>query len=174
MKDEAFWEIHDTLRTADLNVRYHNEILIRMKRCRTVMDLIISILSPSGAVAALAIWKSSTGILMWSWLLLVPALVGIIKPIFKIDELISKLEKTLSGYKLQKSDLENLVLKVKHKNKYDEIAKEEYREIYARKKLLIQEEVIMKEDEKLKLKIQKEIVKSYKDFYLPEVQNARS
>jgi hypothetical protein len=169
MKDESFWEVHDTLRTTDLNVRYYSTILLRTKNWRLAMDLVISILSPSGAVAALAIWKSSTGIIIWSWLLLIPTVIGIIKPIFKIDELISKLEKTLSGYKLQKSDLENLLIKTKHKNKYDDQLKEEYCEIYARKKILVQEEAIMKEDVKLKLKFEAEILKSYQDNFLPEV-----
>jgi hypothetical protein len=104
--------INDLYRTALFNRLYNATQLRRFRRCAAIADVLIAVGS-STAIAALTLWQQHDGKIIWQGVGGGAALVGILRPAFRLGDQVQRYGELVTGYTALSFDCENLVRRMK-------------------------------------------------------------
>jgi hypothetical protein len=104
--------INDLYRTALFNRLYYATQLRRYRRCSVIADVLVAVGS-STAIAALTFWQQNDGKIIWQGIGGGSALVGILRPAFRLSDQVQRYGELVTGYTALTFDCENLARQMK-------------------------------------------------------------
>jgi len=100
--------INDMYRTAALNRFYYAARLRRTRRWATASDFIVAAGS-STAIAAWTLWQDSDGRVVWQGIGGAAAVVGVLRPVLRLNDDVQRYGELVTGYKALAFDCETLI-----------------------------------------------------------------
>jgi hypothetical protein len=162
-------DVYNQLRTARLNVKYHEAKLRRWRRSNFWMELLIAI-SASSTAASAWFFQGTFGACLWKILTGVTAILAIAKPMLKLPDKIHRADELLAGYRMLDFDLERLTISIREKKCYNEEHKRQFSTALDRKRELLEEQKESEPDEKLLNQCYEKVLRELpaEEFYMPE------
>jgi hypothetical protein len=162
-------DVYNQLRTARLNVKYHEAKLRRWRRLNFWMELLIAI-SASSTAASAWFFQGTLGTCLWKFLTGATAMLAIAKPMLKLPDKIQRAEELLGGYRMLDFDLERLTISIREKKCYNEEHKKLFSTALDRKRELLEEQKESEPDEKLLNRCYEKVLRELpaEEFYMPE------
>ncbi|MDM7999306.1 MAG: hypothetical protein QUS33_04730 [Dehalococcoidia bacterium] len=140
MSDGALYDsvkaLNDAYRTALMNRKYYGYRLSRLRTVSRAMDIVIAV-GTSSAIAAWAIWKStSAGENAWAVLAGLATLFAVVKPILNPSKDVDRYTKLFVGHGDVAYDLETIVRKLGRVGSYTDEMQVAFERAHARIKEL--------------------------------------
>src|SRR5207253_3663408 len=130
------WSVYDEWRTARLNIKCLSWELKRLTRWNRLNEGIIGIAGAS-SIGGLSLFNSPPGSYAWKTLGVIAVILGVLKPVFQLNDRRMTKSKLLTGYQVLDHDLDCVAIAVKDRQAYDDVAKNEFRSALNRKKELL-------------------------------------
>jgi len=111
---KAWSQLCDLLRTSKLSLRYYEYRLSRVQSIARAMDCIIAA-TGSVAITAWAIWSTPKGQFLWASMTGVAALLGVLRPIFRINDKINDYGNMVGAFSGAYFDSERAISKIRAK-----------------------------------------------------------
>lgn len=121
------WELYDCLKTVRLNVEYYVAKAHRVRKLNRNLDILLAVVVPTSAAAALPIWKTSIGIYVWPTLFGLAAFVAVAKPFLKLADKLQQYESTVARYRMLEGDLMELKAEIVQRQSFRKSIQERFR-----------------------------------------------
>lgn len=163
------WELYDCLKTVRLNVEYYVAKAHRVRNLNRNLDILLAVVVPTSAAAALPVWQTSIGIYVWATLFGLAAFVAVAKPFLKLVDKLQQYESTVARYRMLEGDLTELKADIVQQQSYPKSTQVRFRLVMQSLRRAIEAEPIDPTDdplmESLYEKINKELPADR--FYVP-------
>lgn len=170
-ENNPVWDVYDLYRTARLNKYYYSNKLSSTERWNFIIELIISISTPTSAIAGIWFMQTEHGQQLFKILIAVAAILSAIKPFLKLPKRIKDYDHCFSTYKSFEFDVEQIIIKIKQDQKYSDQAKKMLSAAQTRKGKIISSSPNYKIDEYLRGECQRKVINELpsNSFFIPEV-----
>ena len=164
------WQLYDFWRDARLDIVYYSHLQAKYASWATVFDIVGAVSAPTGAVAALPIWKLPLLQPVWIVLLTIAALVSVVKPLLKLAATASKLENVVTLYKVEEADAKKIIHKMIQKGSYDEALMNEFNEVFSRTADIMKQIPNLRESKRLIQQCHDDVIREFTgyEYFIPE------
>ena len=169
-KDHPVWEVYDLQRTCRLNKKYWSEKLAKVKQLNFAMEYLLMAAAPGSAISGLVYWKTDKGVVVWSILMGVTAIISVAKPLLKLSEKIENLNKVITGYRVAEFEFEQLSNDIRREAEYSTESIKTFKRLQKGIGEIIKEEPIERINEDLSTRCFETVKKELPEnsFYIPE------
>jgi hypothetical protein len=169
-KQHLIWEVYDNYRTARLNAKYYGARLVLFERLNTGSEIAMAVTAPGSVISGFWFLKTDTGLALWQIIAGCTAIIGLVKPFFRLTHRIKMYEQTLSGYRALEHDIYDVILQIMNDDGYSPAVKKMFEAARKKLKNLVTSSPEQKVDQKLVEKLTNEVIAELptKSFYFPE------
>lgn len=151
------WEVYDLFRTSRFNVKYWSEKLVRLRRQNFCIEYGLMATAPGSALAGLVFWSTTSGKVVWTILTSVTALLAIAKPLLKLSDRLTQLQKVVTHYRLVDCQLEALTNDIRREGRYSGDLVAVFKSLQAQVSEISKYEPFDSVDEKLRWSLYEEV-----------------
>lgn len=171
--EHPVWVLYDEVRTACLNVKYYAHKLRSLERRSMGLDIFVAITTPGSTLSAFFVFKSDTGIVVWSIIAVLASIAATLKPILKYSEKIKALQQTVAGYQALAFDLREISNKVRTDQNYLRSHATSLEQALKKSRSLLTAPPDVEQDRKLRDALQIEVDEQFpiENFYIPKVND---
>lgn len=165
-------DLYNEYRTARLNMRYYERQLSSLRFKNNCLEFVLA-LSVSSGVAGLWLWGTTFGGYVWKALVTLAAFLAVLKPLLRLSDQVRHKSEVLTSWRLLDSSLQQLIILVRQKRKYDGEMISRFLTLMGTKGSIIEREPLESIDEKLNNKCFEQVNQELPadNFFIPEEES---